>query len=103
MIFKVGNLSIISVSPFEKSQNLFNRHTVQDMLRLAPAAAGDTDPEAHQFQLPCNVGIRPDGKHDPLFPCTVDMNVLEIEAARHGIDLQDFFVFGRGIEDTSGK
>ncbi len=47
LIFKVETSSIFSDSPFEKGQNLFNGHTVQDMLRLTPAAAGDTDTEAH--------------------------------------------------------
>ena len=69
------------------------------MLGLAPAASGDTNSEAHQFQLAGDVGICPDGEHNAQLPGAMDVDVLEVEAARHGVDLQCLLVFDCCLED----
>ena len=45
------------------------------------------------------MGICADGKHDTQFPGAVDVDVLEVEAGRHGVDLQGLFVFDCCLEN----
>jgi len=84
----------VSLSSFGESQNLYRvRGQFQDMLGFRTSRGGDADTEAHNFNWPAMWESVPIASITPSSTGTVDMDVLEVQAARHGVDLHRLLVF----------
>src|SRR4030043_1906736 len=69
------------------------------MLRLTPCPPGNANPELHEAQMSNAVGIGPDGELYPLLSGTKSVDILQVKAVRHGVDLHDLTILGCGLED----
>src|SRR4030043_1793497 len=69
------------------------------MLRLTPCPPGNANPESHEAQMSNAVGIGPDGELYPLLSGTKSVDILQVKAVRHGVDLHDLTILGCGLED----
>src|SRR4030042_1962920 len=69
------------------------------MLRLTPCPPGNANPESHEAQMSNAVGIGPDGEVYPLLSGTKSVDILQVKAVRHGVDLHDLTILGCGLED----